>query len=140
MDENIFAGRRLILLFDGYCGFCTRQAEWVQAHDVDKHVLVLPNQKPGVREALGLRKAEVDRAAWTLINTGERCEGAAAINRVLRELPGWGWLAIFYTVPPLRWMEDAVYQWIANNRQRFARWGAMPECERPGADCVPEGK
>ena len=140
MDENIFAGRELILLFDGYCGFCTRQAEWVQAHDSNERVLVLPNQKPGVRESLGLSKAEVDRAAWTLTPTGERFEGAAAINRILRELPGWGWLAIFYALPPLHWIEDAVYQWVANNRQRFARWGAMPACERPGTDCVPEGQ
>jgi predicted DCC family thiol-disulfide oxidoreductase YuxK len=103
-------------------------------------VRVLPNQVPGLREALRLSKADVDRAAWAITAAGERFAGASAVNRVLAELPGWRWLARLYAVPPLRWLEDIVYQWIAAHRGLFRRWGATPECRQLGVNCTAEGE
>jgi len=48
---------------------------------------------------------------------GRRFEGAAAINRVLRELGGaWALVGSFYFFPPLRWLEDAYYQRVSRRR------------------------
>lgn len=117
---------------------CTRAAAWVRARDCAGRVLALPSQAPGVLAAAGLTHAEADRAAWAFTRDGRRYEGAAAVNRVLRELGGWRLLALPYAVPPLRWCEEGFYRWFARHRARFARWGVTPECERPGVQCRPE--
>jgi predicted DCC family thiol-disulfide oxidoreductase YuxK len=48
---------------------------------------------------------------------GRKFEGAAAINRVARELGGgWRVLGSLYGVPPLRWVEDRYYARVARRR------------------------
>jgi predicted DCC family thiol-disulfide oxidoreductase YuxK len=130
---------RLLVIFDGWCGVCTRCVDWVQARDTSGRLLVLPNQTPGLLERTGLTRADVDRAVWVITRTGRRYEGAAAINRALRELGGWRHVAGLYRVPGVRWCEDRLYAWFAPNRGHFSRWGATPACERPGVLCEPEG-
>lgn len=130
----------LLLVYDGYCGVCTRTVAWVRAHDRERRVFALPNQLPGLREQVGLSKAEVDGAAWAIDREGRRYAGAAAINRTLEELGGWRALAALYRLAPVRLVEDAVYHAFARNRGRFARWGLTPPCERPGVPCLPEGR
>lgn len=90
-------------------------------------MLVLPNQQPGLIESYGLTRAEVDREAWTIDPGGERLGGAAAVNRVLRELAlPWRALAALYRVPGVAPLEGAAYRWVARHRGLFARWGDPP--------------
>ena len=43
--------------------------------------------------------------------------GAAAVNRVLRELGGgWRLLGSLYLVPPLGWLEDRYYSRVSTRR------------------------
>ncbi len=113
----------------------------MRAHDAARRVRVLPNQQRGLREAAGLTTADVDRAVWALTPDGARCAGTAAVARALRELPGWAWLARLYDVPLAAPLAEAAYRWVARHRNTLARcYSAMPECERPGADCLPEGE
>jgi len=59
---------------------------------------------------------EVDRAAWA-VEAGRRCEGAAAVSRVLRELGGvWRVLGSLYLVPPVAWLENLYYRRVARRR------------------------
>lgn len=131
---------RLLLVYDGYCGVCTRTVAWVRAHDPERRVFALPNQFPGLRARVGLTKQDVDAAAWAIDRDGRRYPGAAAINRTLEELGGWRAITALYRLPPLRRLEDAVYHAFARSRGRFARWGLTPPCERPGVPCLPEGE
>ncbi len=110
------ADGRLNLVYDGECGFCTRLARWVERHDRRGCVVVQPNQDAGI-ESLGLTRDEVDRASWAIEKGGRRFEGAAAINRVLRELGGgWRLLGSLYLVAPLGWLEDRYYRRVARRR------------------------
>jgi predicted DCC family thiol-disulfide oxidoreductase YuxK len=128
---------RLVLLFDGTCGPCTRFAGWVRRWDAAGRIQVIPNQSPGVLPALGLTRAEVDRSAWAVEPGGRRREGAAALNRVLEELGGaWRLLATPYRLAILAAGEEAAYRWLAANRERLAWLGVTPECERPGVACA----
>jgi predicted DCC family thiol-disulfide oxidoreductase YuxK len=102
-------------------------------------VSALPNQTPGLQQRTGLSRAQVDRAVWAIDRTGRRYAGAAAVNRTLEELGAWRYLARLYHLPLVRPLEDLGYAAFAANRGRFARWGAVPGCRRPGADCLPEG-
>jgi predicted DCC family thiol-disulfide oxidoreductase YuxK len=102
-------------------------------------VSALPSQTRGLIERAGLTRAQVDRAAWAIDRAGRRYAGAAAVNRTLAELRGWRCLAGLYRLPGVRQIEDLGYTLFAANRGRFARWGAVPGCQRPGADCVASG-
>jgi predicted DCC family thiol-disulfide oxidoreductase YuxK len=78
---------------------------------------VRPNHEPGLIEGLGLSRAEVERASWAVEPGEGKFEGAAGINRALRELGGgWAALASLYQVPPLRWVEDRYYARVARKR------------------------
>ena len=68
-------------------------------------------------ERLGMSREEIARAVWAVEPAGRKFEGAAAINRVLRELGGgWRLLASFYGVPGIGWLEDAYYGRVARRR------------------------
>ena len=111
------ADGRVTLVYDGECEFCTRLARWVERQDRRGRVSVRANQEAGAIESLGLTRAEVDRAAWVVEPGGRKFEGAAAINRVLRELGGvWSVLGFLYLVPPVRWVEDRYYRRVARRR------------------------
>ena len=111
-------------------------ARWVRRRVPAGRVLAVPNQAPGVLERHGVTRAEADRAAWLITAEGRRFQGAAAISRVLEEVPGWRPLAGLYRVKPIAAVEESFYRWFAANRSRFARFGVTPECEQPGAGCA----
>jgi len=75
--------------------------------------------------AVGGRPAQLTGAA----PDGRRWVAAAAVNRALVEVGGvWGVVGRLYWVPPVRWVEDVGYRWVARNRGRLARfWGDPPE-------------
>jgi predicted DCC family thiol-disulfide oxidoreductase YuxK len=111
------ADGRVTLVYDRECEFCTRLARWVERQDRRGRVSVRANQEAGLIESLGLTREEVGRAAWAVERGGRKFEGAAAINRVLRELGGgWSVLGSLYGVPPLRWVEDRYYSRVARRR------------------------
>ena len=100
-------------------------------------MLALPNQTPGLIEQHGLTRAEADSAVWAIEAAECKWAGAAAVNRALKELGGgWAILAAFYAIPPIQWLEDGVYQWVAAHRGQLARWwGAVPEYDQLGIEC-----
>jgi predicted DCC family thiol-disulfide oxidoreductase YuxK len=111
-------------------------ARWVRRRDVAGRVLALPNQKKGVLAHYGITREEADRAAWAVGRDGLWSEGAAAVNRVLREMGGgWPALAWAYRLWPVAGVEEAAYRWFARNRSQFRRFGVSPECDQPGTDC-----
>ena len=100
-------------------------------------MLAVANQKPGLLEQYGITRAEADRSAWTIEPDGRRLQGAAAINRVMRELGGvWRAGAAAYRLAPVAAAEEAFYRWFARHRSTFHRLGVQPECDEPGAGCI----
>jgi predicted DCC family thiol-disulfide oxidoreductase YuxK len=94
-----------------------RLARWVQRLDRAGRIDPRPNQEPGLIEHLGLTPDDVARAAWAVEPDGKKFEGAAGINRTMRELGrGWALLAALYRLPPIRWIENAYYGRVARRR------------------------
>jgi predicted DCC family thiol-disulfide oxidoreductase YuxK len=111
-------------------------ARWVRRRDRAGRVLAIPNQQRGALARYGVSREDADRSAWTIEADGKRSEGAAAMNRVLRQMGGgWSTLARAYDLRPVASVEEVAYRWFAANRSRFARFGASPECDERGADC-----
>lgn len=141
-DDTVLVpeGARILLIYDGWCGICTRTVDWLRARDHAGRLITLPSQTPGLAERTGISRAHTDRAAWVVDRQGRRFAGAAAINRALWELGGgWRVVAWCYRLPLVRWAEQRGYRWFAAHRGRFARWGVVPGCARPGTSCSPEG-
>jgi predicted DCC family thiol-disulfide oxidoreductase YuxK len=109
----------------------------VRARDRAGRVLAMPSQAPGVLEQYGLTRVAADRDAWAITASGQRCAGAAAVRCVLAALGGrWTALATVLGLPPVAWVADRVYRWVATNRSALSRiWGAVPECAHPGVNC-----
>ena len=103
-------------------------------------MLALPNQTPELIACLGLTRADVDRAVWAIDRRGRRYCAAAAVNRVLAQLPRWRCVAPLAGVPPVLWLEDRGYYWFAAHRHQFARFGILPECSHSGVPCTPLGE
>jgi|ERR1700682_3474002 len=111
-------------------------ARWVRRRDRAGRVLAVSNQKRGMLSRYGLSREEADRAAWTIEGDGRRSQGAAAMNRVLKEVGGpWPVVAGAYRLRPVAALEEAAYRWFARNRSRFHRLGVQPECDEPASDC-----
>jgi predicted DCC family thiol-disulfide oxidoreductase YuxK len=108
---------RVTLVYDGECEFCTRLARWVERRDRRGRVSARASQEARVIESLRLTREEVGRAAWAVEANGRKFEGAAAINRVLRELGGgWPLLGSLYLLAPFKWVEDRYYTRVARKR------------------------
>lgn len=125
----------LTLVFDGYCGFCTRSVQWIQRLDRRGRVRVVPCQAPGVVDAYGLTVADCEAAAWAFTADGHRHRGAAALNAALAAALGTALPLRVYRLPGVRRLQDAVYGWVARNRRRFR--GVTPWCvQHPEAGCA----
>ncbi len=141
VNDDVFGDARLLVLFDGYCGICTRCTEWIRGRDRAGHVLIRPNQTPGLRERFGLTRNQVDRELYAIAPGGRAYRGAAAFQRISFELGSpWSLLGHCYDLPGAGWCADKGYAWFARHRGSFARWGITPTCERAGEPCEPEGQ
>lgn len=137
---GLFGEARLLLVFDGWCGVCTRTVDWVRARDRRGRVRPLPSQLPGLIERLGLSRDQVNATVWAIDRSGRRFCEADAINRTFHALGGpWRLLARLYPLPGVHACERGFYRWFAPRRGRFAFLGATPACERPDARCTPYG-
>jgi predicted DCC family thiol-disulfide oxidoreductase YuxK len=124
---------RVVLIFDGSCGFCTRSARWVRAIDRLRRVTALPFQQPGVLEAHGLTVAECEAAAWAIAPGHSPQRGAAAVMLALSIALGSRIPWVIYQLPVLQRVQDAVYALVARYRHRLP--GDKPYCEQFPAEC-----
>jgi predicted DCC family thiol-disulfide oxidoreductase YuxK len=124
-----------VLVFDGYCGFCTRSVEWLMPR-IARPVRYEPYQTADLA-SLGLTEAQAARSVWWVTPEGRRYGGAKAVGRALLEVGGaWrlvGWLT---QVAPTSWAAALVYRLVANNRSRFP--GTTPACRRAHWDPRPD--
>lgn len=131
------------LVFDGHCGFCTRAALWLQRADRHGRVQIHPLQRAGVLERFGLTEDEALSAAWAYRSTtgGEASvraavpyRGAAAVSLALDAVFGTRLFSTFYRVPGVWWVQDRVYQWVADHR--YLLKGVTPWCAQHPEDCA----
>ena len=131
---------RLVLLFDGTCGICTRCARWVRERDKDGKILTVPSQSPYWSSRFSVTPEDAERRVYAMDATGRKFAGAAAINRVLEELGGnAAILGKLYRFPPLAVIENALYPVVAHYRYLLSRWGDRPACDDPNAGCRDSG-
>lgn len=122
-----------ILFFDGFCGMCTRSAYFVLKLNRTGHVRIEPLQSAGVAERLGIQPSQLlDSTRW-LDSSGAVYSGAEAVNAAVSAAIGTRLPLMLYRIPGVRFVQDAIYNWVAAHRYRFP--GTTPYCESHPAAC-----
>lgn len=124
----------LTVIFDGYCGFCTRCAEFGQRLDPHARVRFLAHQAPGVRERFGITRPQAEYQIWAIDASGGKRGGAQAAAAILDTILGSrGLFERLAGLPGVEQGLDRAYQWVARNRGRFP--GMTPWCQSHAGQC-----
>jgi predicted DCC family thiol-disulfide oxidoreductase YuxK len=122
-----------ILFFDGACGMCTRAVNFIIRHNRTGELQIEPLQSPGAAGRLGVSPAHLlDCNRW-LDTSGAVYAGAEAMNAAVSAAIGTRLPLVVYRIPGIRFVQDAIYRWVAAHRYRFP--GKTPYCESHPAAC-----
>jgi predicted DCC family thiol-disulfide oxidoreductase YuxK len=122
---------RVTLIFDGTCGFCTRQVRRIHALDKHQRIASEPCQYVQDDPRYGLEDADCGAMAWAIAEDGRKAGGAQAFTLVASVLLGRQWPVTVGRLPVIRQVLDQGYRVIAKNRYRFP--GDTPPI--PGGSC-----
>lgn len=139
MNEMNEIGDRLLVIFDGNCGFCNRSVRWFLHRDRKDRLRFVASQSPKVRGVLarhGLGISGPESGPDTIIvvrdsdGTGERVYlRSDAAREMLAELPQpWPTAGIVLGRIP-RPVRDACYRVIARWRHQIG--GRLESCPIP---------
>ncbi len=116
------AGGRPVILYDGNCPFCTRQAGRLAAFARGKfalrsfHDAKVLDEFPGITFDACMQEMKIVEADGRIYGGVE-----AVVRAIDAGHPVVGKILYGYYVPGIRQLADAVYRWIAVNRYRFGR-------------------
>jgi predicted DCC family thiol-disulfide oxidoreductase YuxK len=130
---------RMLVVYDGECGFCNRSIRWLLRLDRKDRLRFAPSTDPAVAELLaghGVRPFGQDPARETMLvfrNVGTPIEEllvrSNAILACLRVLPQpWRMLGAMLRLIP-RPLRESAYRFIA--RERYRIWGRYETCPIP---------
>jgi predicted DCC family thiol-disulfide oxidoreductase YuxK len=144
MSVNEFAelGGRLLVIFDGHCGFCNRSVRWFLRKDREDRMRFVASESPLVtgllvRYGLGAQGAELGLNTIVVVrDAGGENERvftrSEAAREMLKELPQpWRAAGVVLGWIP-RAVRDLGYRVIA--RVRYRIWGRLESCPLPTAE------
>lgn len=124
-----FDDSRPIIVFDGYCAFCTGWARFVMQHDKRMHFRLLTAQSPlGQALYAYFGFGSQDYETNILVSDGVGWFKSEGTIRMAMELGiPWSLAGVFRIVPVA--IRDRVYELVARNRMRIA--GRRAQCFVP---------
>ncbi len=142
MDESLEIGGRLLVVFDGRCGFCNRTVRWLLRRDRRDRLRFVASESEGVVGILARHGVDVASnadgpgsivvvrdAGGVVVRVLVRSDAVVAL---LRELPRpWAWVSVALKWIP-RPVRDMVYGLVA--RWRYRIWGRLESCPVPTAE------
>ena len=138
--------RRLVVLYDGDCAFCTASVRSLRRWDRDRRIDLVPLQAAPASPDPVVRNAAENyplRTALHVIDrrTGDVSAGGRAILAIVDVLPGGPLLRPWAALPPTAAVADLVYGVVSDRRQDLG-WAVgirhevhcpMPDAEEPPA-------
>ncbi|MFG1932768.1 thiol-disulfide oxidoreductase DCC family protein [Mycobacterium sp. NPDC048908] len=122
-----------VLFFDGACGMCTRSVNFLVEHDRTGDLRTEPLQSPDAAERLRIPGDKLLDAMRWLDDSGAVFSGAEAWAAAWSVALGTRLPLLIYRTPGIRFVQDAVYRWVASHRYRFR--GTTPYCESHPVAC-----
>jgi predicted DCC family thiol-disulfide oxidoreductase YuxK len=119
-----------IIVFDGYCNFCSAWVEFLLKRDKQKRYLFTASQTEKGRELLHQLK-QLEAETVLLVSGNKIYDKSTAALRVLMGIGGgWKLMGIFLAIPKV--IRDPVYIFIASRRYRW--WGKRNTCRIPSLE------
>ncbi|WP_051375354.1 thiol-disulfide oxidoreductase DCC family protein [Alicyclobacillus pomorum] len=119
----------ITVLYDGHCGLCRaamgniRKRYGANVIGVDFRTVDLKEIHPELTE-------QALEASLHVVDENRVYRGAGALVRIGRLHPVWRKIVWLYAVPPVRWMADAAYGFVARHRFALSRvFGRTSACE-----------
>ena len=111
--------RPYTVLYDGNCPLCTGWVDRLASWDREGDLSFLSAGDPRVGERFPhIPPAALEESLHLVGPGGEVWEGAEAVEKLLRVLPGWGWMTWTFHLPLVRPLARRVYRVVARNRYR----------------------
>jgi predicted DCC family thiol-disulfide oxidoreductase YuxK len=111
-----------VVLYDGRCRLCTAGADRIRTHDSEGALEVVSLHEPHVRARFpGIRLQDVLAEMHFVRPDGTMAKGHEAVREVLRVIPRYRWLSLFWMLPGFQFVADKAYKWVARNRYRWNR-------------------
>jgi predicted DCC family thiol-disulfide oxidoreductase YuxK len=112
---------------------CTRSRDLLLRFNRTGNVQTETLQSPGLAERLGITPASLLESIRWLDASGAVYSGAEAANAAFSAAVGTRIPLAIYRIPGIRFIEEAVYRWVAAHRYRFP--GTTPYCESHPTAC-----
>lgn len=126
----------LTVIFDGYCGVCTRTVEWLLSHDRDERLTVVPCQATRGVDRFGVSREQCETRVWAVATDGYRAAGAQAMMLILAVMWQRPWPMTVGRLPIISQLLALGYGLVTRHRHRFT--GTTPWCEVHPGECLPE--
>jgi predicted DCC family thiol-disulfide oxidoreductase YuxK len=142
VDGSLDIGGRLLVVFDGRCGFCNHSVRWLLRRDAEDRLRFVAAEQAKVAGVLARPRVEVasDADGPGSIVVVRDAGGAAenvlvrseAVVALLHALPRpWPWVGVALKLVP-RPVRDMGYGLVA--RWRYRLWGRLESCPVPTAE------
>jgi len=109
-----------VLFYDGDCGFCNRSVQFILDHERNNLVHFSALQSETAKDFFREHQLpQPDLSTFYFWNGKELYQRSSGGLQVVKFLKApYSWSRIFMIVP--RFIRDAVYNWIAKRRHKFA--------------------
>jgi predicted DCC family thiol-disulfide oxidoreductase YuxK len=139
MTDRIELGDRLLVIFDGHCGFCNRSVRWFLKRDLHDRLRFVASQSPQVTVLLARHDfvpADLEAGPNTILaardanGPDERVliRSDAAVAMLLKLPHPWPAVGLVFSWIP-RPVRDLGYRLVA--RWRYRIWGRLDSCPLP---------
>lgn len=112
---------------------CTRARDFLVRHDRTGNLDTEPLQGVGVAERLDIPHDQLLVAMRWLDSSGAIYTGAEAWAAAWSVAVGTSLPLRIYRIPGIRFIQNAIYRWVADHRYRFP--GTTPYCESHPIAC-----
>jgi len=126
LQNNITDKNLSIVLFDGYCGLCSKIVNFILKHDKKKKFHFASQQSEFAKRFL--ENGQKDINAIFYFHSGRMHTKSTAIIRIIYQLGGFWKLGLLLIVIPSV-LRNLIYDWIARNR--YLWFGKNDACYLP---------
>jgi predicted DCC family thiol-disulfide oxidoreductase YuxK len=118
-----------IVIFDGYCNFCSRSVHFIIRRDKKKYFSFAASQTQEGQHIIGqYGLGDLAQHSIVLIEQGNVYRKSTAALRITRQL-GKGWRLIYVCIMIPRGLRDYIYDLVARSRYRL--FGMSDTCFVP---------
>ena len=118
----------LTVVFDSSCGVCQASVRWLSRRDARAAFHFIGNDAPDL--PAGVSREEAQQTV-VVLDGARKFTHAAAVARLLRELPAWAPLGLLLSLPAVRTVAKAGYVAFAKRRHRVSALLGLDACAIP---------